>query len=92
SEWTMDAFFTALFDFCFPTNYVLKQHKHLQNLYQNDKTVKEYVSELIELFSIIGQTLECNRVNKLWFGLQSSIQQDLWRDHQNPETSSWDEV
>ncbi|KAG9221532.1 hypothetical protein CCMSSC00406_0009355 [Pleurotus cornucopiae] len=92
SEWTMDAFFTALFDFCFPTNYVSKQRKHLRNLYQNDKTVKEYVSELIELFSIIGQTLERDRVNKLWFGLRASIQQDLWRDRRNPETSSWNEV
>ncbi|KAF7422285.1 hypothetical protein PC9H_010441 [Pleurotus ostreatus] len=88
----MDAFFTALFNFCFPTNYVSKQQKHLRNLYQNEKTVKEYVSELIELFSIIGQTLERDRVNKLWFGLRASIQQDLWRDRRNPETSSWDEV
>ncbi|KAF9493428.1 hypothetical protein BDN71DRAFT_1394985, partial [Pleurotus eryngii] len=80
SEWTLDAFFTSLFDFCFPTNYISKQRKQLKNLYQNSKTVKEYISELIELYTIIGETAERDKVNTLWFGLRSTIQQDLWRD------------
>ncbi|KAF9499141.1 hypothetical protein BDN71DRAFT_1384384, partial [Pleurotus eryngii] len=76
-EWTLDKFFTSLFDYCFPTNYISKQRKKLKNLYQNGKTVKEYVSELIELFTIIGEISERDKVNTLWFGLRSSIQQDL---------------
>ncbi|KAF9491806.1 hypothetical protein BDN71DRAFT_1397751, partial [Pleurotus eryngii] len=92
SEWTLNMFFTSLFDYCFPTNYISKQQKKLKNLYQNGKTVKEYVSELIELFTIIGEISERDKVNILWFGLRSSIQQDLWKDRRNPETSSWEDV
>ncbi|KAF4565677.1 hypothetical protein EYR36_002255 [Pleurotus pulmonarius] len=92
SEWTLDTFFTSLFDYCFPTNYISKQRKKLKNLYQNGKTVKEYVSELVELFTIIGEISERDKVNTLWFGLRSSIQQDLWKDRRNPETSSWQDV
>ncbi|KAF9489277.1 hypothetical protein BDN71DRAFT_1435517 [Pleurotus eryngii] len=58
SEWMLNEFFTSLFDYCFPTNYILKQRKKLKTLYQNGKTVKEYVSELIELFTIIGEISE----------------------------------
>ncbi|KAF9498921.1 hypothetical protein BDN71DRAFT_1385091, partial [Pleurotus eryngii] len=84
--WTLDAFFTAHFDFCFPTNYISKQCKKLKNLYQNDKTVKEYISELIELHTIIGEISEWDKVNTLWFSLRPAIQQDLWCDRHNPET------
>ncbi|KAF9500805.1 hypothetical protein BDN71DRAFT_1375515, partial [Pleurotus eryngii] len=91
-EWPLDRYFTEMFDFCFPMNYVSKQRKVLKGKYQNNKTVKEYVSELIEMFTIIGQIPKWEQVNKLWFSLWSTIQQDLWRDSWNPETSSWEEV
>ncbi|KAJ8481441.1 hypothetical protein ONZ45_g15313 [Pleurotus djamor] len=91
-RWTLDEFFTALFNYCFPADYVSKQRRRLQKLYQHEKKVKEYTSELIELFTIIGMTDERERVNKLWNGLRFDIQKDLWKDRLNPETASWDKV
>src|SRR5258708_2957905 len=41
---------------------------------------------------MIGNVDEREKVIKLWYGLRSSIQQDLWRDRLNPETSTWKEV
>ena len=52
----------------------------------------EYTHELHELFNMIGNVPERDRVLKFWNGTCPSIQKGLWRDNLNPETSSWDRV
>src|SRR6266446_3356163 len=64
----------------------------LKRCFQNDKKVSAYVHELEELYNMIGAVDEREKVIKLWNGLQSSIQQELWRGRLNPETSTWEEV
>ncbi|KAF9489191.1 hypothetical protein BDN71DRAFT_1367317, partial [Pleurotus eryngii] len=92
TSWKLGDFFTALFDFCFPADYISRQRKKLENLLQGPKLIKEYISKLIEMFSIIGITHERTRITTLWFSLRPTIQQGLWKDHLNPETSSWNDV
>jgi hypothetical protein len=41
---------------------------------------------------MIGLIDECEKVSTFWHSLRQSIQRALWRDHYNPETSSWAEV
>lgn len=52
----------------------------------------EYTHELHELFNMIGNVPERDRVLKFWNETRPSIQKGLWRDNLNPETSSWDRV
>ncbi|KAG1897256.1 uncharacterized protein F5891DRAFT_907670, partial [Suillus fuscotomentosus] len=60
--------------------------------YQNDKTVREYIYELSELWNMIGDVAERQRVTRLWTGLNPSIQTELWKKELNPESSSFREV
>ena len=91
-EWTLHQFYSELFNFCFPIDYRMQLRKNLARCHQNDKSVAEYTHELHELFNMIGDVPERNRVLKFWNGTRSSIQKGLWRDNLNPETSSWDRV
>ena len=91
-EWTLHQFYSELFNFCFPIDYRMQLRKNLARCHQNDKSVAEYTHELHELFNMIGDVPERDRVLKFWNGTRSSIQKGLWRDNLNPETSSWDRV
>jgi hypothetical protein len=91
-DWTLDEFYTELFNFCFPLNYRMQMRKKLDRAYQNEKSVSEYAHELEELFNMIGSIDEREQVVKFWKGCKPVIQKALWRDGLNPDVSSWDEV
>ena len=92
SDWKLQEFFEELFNYCFPVDYRMTQRLKLKKCFQNDKRVSAYVHELKELYNMIGAVDKREKVIKLWDGLRSSIQQGLWRDLLNPETSTWEEV
>ncbi|KAF8834527.1 hypothetical protein BDN67DRAFT_985260 [Paxillus ammoniavirescens] len=56
--------------------------------FQNERTIRDYVSELNELWNLIGDISERDKVMKLWFSLNGYIQLDLWRDKLHLEESS----
>ena len=91
-DWTLNEFYTELFNFCFPLNYRMQMHKKLDQAYQNEKSMSEYAHELEELFNMIGSIDEREQVVKFWKGCKPVIQKALWRDGLNPDVSSWDEV
>jgi len=91
-DWTLNEFYTELFNFCFPLNYRMQMRKKLDRAYQNEKSVSEYAHELEELFNMIGSIDEREQVVKFWKGCKPIIQKALWRDGLNPDVSSWDEV
>ena len=91
-DWTLRQFYDELFNFCFPIDYRMRLRKDLARCHQNEKSVSEYTHELYELFNMIGDIPERDRVLKFWNGARSTIQKGLWRDNLNPETSSWDLV
>ena len=91
-EWTLCQFYDELFNFCFPIDYRMQLRKNLNRCHQNDKSVTEYTHELQELFNMIGDVPERDRVLKFWNGSRPVIQKGLWRDNLNPETSPWDRV
>jgi hypothetical protein len=92
AEWRLQEFFEELFNYCFPVNYRMEQRLKLSQCFQNEKKVSAYVHELEELYNMIGAVNKREKVIKLWDGLRSSIQQGLWQDLFNPETSTWEEV
>ena len=92
ADWTLQELFEELYNYCFPVNYRMEQRLKLKRCFQNDKKVSAYVHELEELYNMIGAADEREKVIKLWYGLQTFIQQGLWRDLLNPETSTWEEV
>jgi RNase H-like domain found in reverse transcriptase/Integrase zinc binding domain/Reverse transcriptase (RNA-dependent DNA polymerase)/Retroviral aspartyl protease/Zinc knuckle len=91
-EWGLRQFYGELFNYCFPVDFRMQLRRSLARSHQNDKSVSEYVHELHELFSMIGDVPERDRVLKFWHGTRPVIQKGLWRDNLNPETSSWDRV
>ncbi|PPR06350.1 hypothetical protein CVT26_004624 [Gymnopilus dilepis] len=91
-KWTLDRFFSELFNYCFPIDYRMQMRKKLEKANQHDKTVTTYVYELEEMFNMLGSIPEMDRVIKLWYSLRPSIQRALWRDGYNPEVSSWNDV
>ena len=70
----------------------MQLQKSLACCHQNNKSVAEYTHELHELFNIIGDVPERDRVLKLWNGVRPVIQKGLWHDSLNPKSSSWDKV
>ncbi|KAG5634082.1 hypothetical protein H0H81_003468, partial [Sphagnurus paluster] len=92
SEWELSQFFSAMFNYCFPVDFRMKQREKLRRCFQGEKSVSEFVYELEELYNLIGAVDERERVIKLWNGLRTVIQQGLWREGLNPEVSTWDEV
>ncbi|KZT28189.1 hypothetical protein NEOLEDRAFT_1044004, partial [Neolentinus lepideus HHB14362 ss-1] len=92
TEWELDQFFSELFNYCFPIDFRRKMRQKLKRCFQNDRSVREYVFELTELYNMIGVDGERDKVVKLWDGLNKDIQAELWRNKLNPETSSWEEV
>ncbi|KAF8800028.1 hypothetical protein BYT27DRAFT_7217359 [Phlegmacium glaucopus] len=91
-EWTLPQFYTELFNYCFPIDYRMQMRRALARCHQNEKSVAEYVHELQELFNMIGDIPEQDKVIKFWNSARPVIQKGLWRDNLNPEISSWDEV
>ncbi|KAF8814449.1 hypothetical protein BYT27DRAFT_7064892, partial [Phlegmacium glaucopus] len=91
-EWTLPQFYTELFNYCFPIDYRMQMRRALAQCHQNEKSVVEYVHELQELFNMIGDIPEQDKVIKFWNSARPVIQKGLWRDNLNPEISSWDEV
>ncbi|TBU51081.1 hypothetical protein BD310DRAFT_797211, partial [Dichomitus squalens] len=53
---------------------------------------RDYVHELENLFLLVGFVSEREQVDKLWNGLNESIQRELWKKELTPTTSTWSEV
>ena len=84
---------SKLFNYCFPIDYRQQMRIKLEDVHQkHHQTVLEFVYELQELFSMVGNTPPEMKVVKLWYNLKAPIQRALWRDGLHPDTSTWDEV
>ncbi|KAG0698479.1 hypothetical protein DFH29DRAFT_777874, partial [Suillus ampliporus] len=55
--------------------------------YQGEKCVCNYLSELNELWMMIGNVPEREKVVKFWFGLDPHLQNELYKMRLNPEVS-----
>ena len=84
--------YTEMFDYLFPTNYRSQLREKLADLVQGNKTILEYTHELEELFIMIGNISDRDKVLKYWNGVRRDIRSALWRDGLNPEVSTWDEI
>ena len=70
----------------------MQMRKTLARCHQNERSIAEYTHELSELFNMVGNVPERDKVLKFWNGARLVIQKGLWRDNLNPEISSWDQV
>ena len=77
SEWKLQEFFEELFNYCFLVNYWMGQQLKLKRWFQNEKKVSVYVHKLKELYNMIDTIDKCEKVIKLWYGLQSSTSGNL---------------
>jgi hypothetical protein len=70
----------------------MEQQAKLSKCYQNNKTVREYIYELSELWNMIGDVEDHQKVTRFWTGLDATIQAELWKKELNPEMSSFHDV
>jgi hypothetical protein len=91
-SWSLEDFFNAMFNYCFPIDYRERQQERLWKAFQNGRSVSEYSYEIEEICNMIRLIDEHEKVSTFWHSLRQLIQRALWRDHYNPETSSWAEV
>ncbi|KAJ3008448.1 hypothetical protein NUW54_g3152 [Trametes sanguinea] len=91
-KWSLKRLFVELFNYCFPPDYRLQMRERLRRSSQRERSVREYVHELESLFLTVGLVSERERVDKLWHGLNVSIQKELWKRELTPTASSWDEI
>jgi hypothetical protein len=92
SEWTLLQFFQQLFNYCFPHDFLHKQRKRFDSARQGPRSVKDFLYELNELASTIGDVDERRLTLRFWDGLRRDLQSQLWLAMLNPEFSSMDEV
>ena len=92
-NWDLHKFFTELYNYCFPIDYKQRTRLKLENLYQGpNQSVAEYIHELQELFSMVGDIPTRFKIIKLWYSLKSKIQKVMWKDGLHPDESTWEEV
>ena len=91
-EWRLKDFFVELFNACFPINFWTEQREKLKQTYQNDCSVRDYLSDLNLLWNVVGDVSDREKVIKLWFGFNQHIQAELWKDKLNPEKSTLKQV
>ena len=92
-NWDLHKFFTELYNYCFPIDYKQRTRLKLENLYQGpNQSVSEYVHELQEMFSMVGDIPTRFKIIKLWYSLKSKIQKVMWKDGLHPDKSTWEEV
>ncbi|KAG6886500.1 hypothetical protein C0992_003704 [Termitomyces sp. T32_za158] len=88
-KWSLQKFFTELFNYCFPIDFCNQQCTKLHNFVQGNKSVREYVADLDELFTIVGADSKRAWVVKLFNGFQAPLRKALLCEHLNPEHTSW---
>jgi hypothetical protein len=69
SKHNIRTFFRDLFKYCFPADYRSKLCERLYQCTQGNRRVRDYVHELHELFTLLGDETELNKVVHLWEGL-----------------------
>ena len=69
-RWNLHNFFLELFNSCFPVDFQTKQSWKLSKSLKCGHTIQEYVSELYELWNLIGDVSKHEKVMKLWSSCQ----------------------
>lgn len=64
----------------------------LRSSEQGNRSVREYVHELESLFLMVGFVSDREKVDKLWHGLKTSIQTELWKRELTPTSAKWQDV
>ncbi|KAG6884024.1 hypothetical protein C0993_002011 [Termitomyces sp. T159_Od127] len=91
-EWSLNRFFTGLFNECFPLDFRNKQRETLKNYTQGKLSVRDYSAGLEELFTVVGHINKREKVVKLFTGYQKGVQKRLYLMGLNSETSQWEEI
>lgn len=92
ARYTLSEMYTIIFNRCFPANFRSDVQIQIWRLRQSDKTVREYIYSLHQLYMMLGDESEHNKVIKLWEGFNSDIREGLYTQRYHKEVNTWDEV
>lgn len=91
-RWTIEQFYSGLIDYCFPVNYASRMRTKFKNCKQGSRSVRDYVFEMLELKTIIGDLPDRICADQLWSGARYDIRRRLRLDGYDPESSSFDDI
>lgn len=92
SHYTLSEMYAIIFNGCFPANFRSEVWMQICRLQQGEKTICEYVYELHQLYTMLGDESDRNKVIKLWEGFNADIREGLYTQRYHKEVDTWNEV
>src|SRR6266478_9732079 len=84
-KWTYSNIFPAIFDYCFPKDFMKKLRVKWNNLTQGSRCVQEYVREIELISRKFPEMSERTVVLKFWDGLDSELRELMALMNTEPE-------
>ena len=73
SQYMLSEMYAIIFNGCFPANFRSDVRMQIWRLRQGEKMVREYVYELHQLYTMLGDESDRNKVIKLWEGFNTDL-------------------
>ena len=91
-EWSYETIFPAVFDYCFPKDFMKCLRIRWNNLSQGKRCVEEYVRELEQIARKFGEMNERTVVLKFWEGLHPDLREIMALLNTDPEHDDINEI
>src|SRR5262245_25204952 len=82
----------GLFNHCFPVDFRSQLRLRLKRCRQGPRSAREFIFELEQLKTMIGDVDKRELVNRLWYGCNKPIRSQLYLMNLHPEISSFRRV
>lgn len=91
-KWTFTTLFSAMFDYCFPKDFMKHLHIKWNNLTQGKKHIQKYGCKIKPVNRKFSEMSECAMVLKFWDGLNSELHEIMALLKANPEIDDLNEI
>ncbi|KAF9029271.1 hypothetical protein BDZ89DRAFT_884136, partial [Hymenopellis radicata] len=91
-RWELTDFFRAMFNYCFPKDFLTDVRSKIDGCYQGSRTVRDYAYELQDYYHIIDDESERSQVLRLHKGFRTKIRSELKLRGYHPETCDWETI
>jgi hypothetical protein len=91
-KWTVQDFFSGLFNEIFQQNYLSVIRHEIQLLTQGDRRIRYYATELNAKYALLPKESKRAKVLKLWDGLHLETRCELIKKGFNAEITGWDTI
>lgn len=91
-EWNYQTIFPAIFDYCFPKDFMKRLRIKWNNLAQGKRRVRDYLREIEMIARKFGEMSERTLVLKFWDGLDPELREIMALMNAEPEVDDINEM